>query len=75
MVVKTKFNIGDTISVVDNHSVIDFKIESIIIKKDGIEYRGESYKTYGESVCFSTRQELFDFIIGNTKGNEKTEEK
>lgn len=75
MDVKTKFNIGDTISVVDNHSVIDFKIQSIIIQKDGIEYRGESYKTYGESVCFGTRQELLDYILGNTKDIENAEEK
>lgn len=75
MDVKTKFNIGDTVSVVDKNAVVDFKIQSIIIEKDGIEYRGESYKSFEESVCFGTRQELLDYILGNTKSNEKSEEK
>lgn len=75
MDVKTKFNIGDTVSVVDKNAVVDFKVQSIIIEEDAIEYRGDSYKTYEESVCFGSRQELLDYILGNTKDNKKTEEK
>ncbi len=77
MEVKTKFNIGDIVSVIDGNKIADIVISSIEISKDGIRYRTADFDSYGEDVCFATRQSLLDYILGNTNKSEtsKSEEK
>ncbi len=76
MEVKTKFNFGDTVSVIANHKIKDIVVETIEISEDGIKYRDESFNRYGEDECFATRKELCGYILGNTQESEtnKTED-
>ncbi len=70
MEVTTRFNIGDNLSVIDSHKIIDFKVKGIEITAEGICYRSENYRSYPEDVCFASRQEVVNYIIGNTIKSE-----
>ncbi len=77
MEVKTKFNIGDTVSVIEGNKIVDIVISYIEINRDGVKYRSENYGRYNEDVCFASREAIFDYILGNTNKSEtsKSEEK
>lgn len=68
MDIKTKFNIGDTLSVISGNAIKDFVVDLILIDKDGVFYRDpENYSRYSEDLCFGSRQDLHEYILGNTK--------
>lgn len=70
MEVKTRFNIGDTISVIANHKIKDIVVETIEITEKGVNYRDESFNRFAEDECFANRKELCDYILGNTDNEE-----
>lgn len=71
MELKTRFDIGDTVSAIENHAVTNFTVNAVVVTKEGVMYRSPNYNTYKESECFANRQEVFDYILGNTKENDK----
>lgn len=70
MDIKTKFDIGDMLSVISGNAIKDFAVRHIIIDKNGVYYQDDNYSKYAEAYCFGSRQELLDYIIGNTEKQE-----
>ncbi|MCM1452666.1 MAG: hypothetical protein NC102_10425 [Clostridium sp.] len=73
MDVKTRFNIGDAIFAITKNKVKEFSVDAIILKKEGVYYRDRDWEAYEEDACFGSRQELCDYILGNTKDTKPTE--
>ena len=65
----TKFNVGDTLYTLGKSMRIEtFKVEaiSIYVSESGINIyykaEGEQYDTHKETHCFSTKEDLLDYI-------------
>lgn len=66
----TKYNLGDTLSVIAGHAVKDITVAAIVLTGEGIFYRSPDYRTYEESECFASRQEVYDYILGKTNESD-----
>lgn len=68
MVIKTKFNIGDTVWYMRRETPVAEKVGWILLQihrnKEGIYYGINANEQISEENCFATKKELRDFVFG-----------
>lgn len=67
MEIKTKYNIGDAVYILDGYKIVRANISCIKVEKHGdskasILYYFPIFPMRKESECFSTREELIKFL-------------